>query len=248
MVDLLRKVLMPDIASRLAPARLEQPELLDLGYGLPADVAENLHEMWRANRLSGGLRALTRHLYPRLTACKKSSMTLVDLGTGSAEIPKMIERWAQLHYLDVQIIAVDWAARNLAMAHRHIVGSSGISLLQADGVRLPFPPESVDFVISSLFLHHFPPDDVIQLLRSVQGHTRQGIIMTDLTRGWLPLVAFKLAQPIMARNFLTRYDGACSIRRAYTPDELRELAQAAGLPNVQVFTHWAWRMTLVTDR
>ena len=33
-----------------------------------ADVADNLDEMWRLNRLAGRVSALTRHLYPRLLA------------------------------------------------------------------------------------------------------------------------------------------------------------------------------------
>ena len=72
--------------------------------------------------------------------------------------------------------------------------------------------------------------------------------MSDLTRGWLPQIAFKLGQPIFARNFLTQHDGIASIRRAYTPDELLHLAQAAGLLNVRVYRHLGWRMTLVAEK
>src|SRR5437870_3268880 len=81
-------------SSWLVPARLEQPELLDMGLGSPDDVASNLVEMWRSSRYLGGLHALTRHLYPRLTACP-GSITLIDVGTGSAEIPLAIARWAR---------------------------------------------------------------------------------------------------------------------------------------------------------
>ena len=38
-----------------------------------------------------------------------------------------------------------------------------------------------------------------------------------------------------------------SVRRAYTPRELRALAQAAGLAPARVTAHWPWRMTLVYD-
>jgi hypothetical protein len=72
--------------------------------------------------------------------------------------------------------------------------------------------------------------------------------MTDLVRGWPPIVGFKLIQPIFARNFLTRHDGELSIRRAYTPAELQALAQTAELLDVKVHSHWPWRMTLVADK
>jgi hypothetical protein len=230
------------------PSRVEQPELLDLGYGSASDVSANLNEMWRANQYLGGFRALVRHLYPRLAASEGLALTLADLGTGSADIPVRIAHWARRHGLNLRIFALDWATRNLATAHRRIAGSTGIDLVQGDANALPLAPEGVDYVISSLFLHHLAPQDVIHLLRSALDCARRGIIMTDLTRGWLPLAAFRLAQPVLAHNFLTRHDGALSIRRAYTPAELRELAAAAGLPNARLYTHWAWRVTLVVDK
>ena len=72
--------------------------------------------------------------------------------------------------------------------------------------------------------------------------------MSDLVRGWLPYVAYQLIQPTFARHPMTRKDGALSIRRAYTPEELRQLALRAGLPNPRVFTHFPWRMTLVVEK
>ncbi len=230
-------------ASWLVPARLEQPELLDLGLGQPADVASNLAEMWRSNRYLGGLRALTRHLYPRLAA-SPGAVTLVDVGTGSAEIPLAIAR--RVRRPDVSIVGVDWAGRNLAVAHT--LTSGVVQLVQADANHLPFPANGVDFVISSLFLHHFSPDGVVHVLRSAFACARRAVVMSDLVRGWLPLFAFRLAQPVIARNFLTRHDGALSIRRAYTPAELKQLADIAGLPGAKVYTHWPWRMTLVVDK
>src|SRR5205085_1554384 len=127
-------------------------------------------------------------------------------------------------------------------------GVESISLLRADASRLPLPNDSVDYVISSLFLHHFTPEEVVALLRGSYQRARQGIIMTDLVRGWLPVAAFKLIQPIFARSYLTRHDGTLSIRRAYTPSELREMANAAGIPHARVTIHWPWRMTLVADK
>jgi hypothetical protein len=120
--------------------------------------------------------------------------------------------------------------------------------LQADALRLPFKAGSVDYYISSLFLHHLSPDKLKTLLATTFQAANKGIIMSDLTRGWLPQMAFKLGQPIFARNFLTRHDGLVSIRRAYTPDELLTLAREAGLPKAHIYRHWGWRMTLVVEK
>ena len=117
----------------------------------------------------------------------------------------------------------------------------------ADAFGLPFVSASFDYVFSSLFLHHFSPEAVVELLRSAGRLARRAVIMTDLVRGRLPALAFELVQPVFARHPLTRHDGALSIRRAYTPGELRALARAAGLPQARVYAHWPWRMTLVYE-
>jgi SAM-dependent methyltransferase len=233
--------------SPLSLPRVDEPEWLDQGRGSSADVAQNLDEMWRLNRWLGGWGALNRHLYPRLLAAR-APCTLLDLGTGSAQMPLAIARWARAHQIAVNVIGLDWAQRHLAVARLRMDGNAQVRLLQADSQRLPLPDRAVDFVISSLFLHHFAPEAVVDLLRAGYGLARRALIMTDLVRGVLPGLAFGLVQPVLARHPLTRHDGRLSIRRAYTPAELRALAAAAGLTNARVYTHWPWRMTVVADR
>ncbi len=238
---------MMQVSSWLVPPRYDQPELLDMGAGTSADVKANLADLWRINRYLGGIPALTRHLFPRLKALE-GMVTLADIGTGSAEIPAFIARWARKHRLSVRIVAVDLAARHLDIARGFVDSLPNMYLVQADARTLPFARERVDYVTSSLFLHHFPPEQVIDLLRQAFALARCGIVMSDGVRGWLPLLAFKLGQPIFARSYITRYDGAASIRRAYTPSELRQFAAEAGLTHARVYHHPLWRMTLVADK
>jgi hypothetical protein len=228
-------------------ARLDAQELLDIGAGTPADVATNLAEMWRINRYFGGFIPITRHLYPHIVAAE-SPMTVVDLGTGSAQMLCEIVQWARTQQRTLRCIGVDWAGRNLAVARQNIAVFSEITLLQANALNLPYAPNSIDCIISSLFLHHFTPEQVIRLLRTAYTVARRAIIMTDLVRGWLPLAGFRLIQPFFARNFLTRHDGVLSIRRSYTLDELHNLVDAAELPNARIIAHWPWRMTLVAHK
>src|SRR5574341_1760268 len=226
--------------------RVDQPELLDLGFGSHDEVAQNLAEMWRINRFLGGFHALSTHLLPQLAA-HSEPLTLLDLGTGSADIPIALAGWARKRGVKMHILAMDWAYRNLAIGRPQLRELPEIHMLCANAEQLPLRRGSVDYVISSLFLHHFKPHQAVEILRTAYGWARCGIIMSDLVRGWLPLAGFKLIQPIFARNLLTRHDGALAIQRAYTPHELRELAAAAGLPHAQVTTHWPWRMTLVAE-
>lgn len=233
--------------SHFALVRQTQEELLDQGVGSPADVRENLTEMWRLNRILGGVSALTRYLFP-LLARTREPQHVVDLGTGSGELALHVAGWARAKQLDVTMLLLDLSARNLVVAQENANHSAAVRLIQANMGALPFAPGSVDYYISSLVLHHLAPEAVVALLAETYRSARRGIVMSDLVRGYLPLAAFRLVQPVLVRNYLTRHDGALSIRRAYLPRELLALAHEAGIHTARVYSHFPWRMTLVAEQ
>lgn len=234
-------------ASFLVPERVDQDELLDQGEGSLEDVRINLDEIWRINQAFAGLRSLTRALNP--TVLRQSQpIRIVDLGTGSGKLALHLRRWGQKHRVKVQVYPLDLSPRHLSIVQDNVRSTPDIHLVQADGLSLPFAPGSMDYFISSLFMHHFPPDVLVNLLRETYRLARRGIIMNDIVRGYLPLAAFLLTQPIFARHYVTRHDGIVSIKRAYTAAELVEMARAAGIPNPRVITHFPWRMTLVAEK
>lgn len=233
------------VASFLIPKREQQAELLDQDLGSMADVHSNLIEMWRLNRYFGGIAALTRHLYPLLRQGSQP-LRVVDLGTGSGEMGALLAQWAKQNNRQLVICALDKSGRNLSVAREKAIDD--VHLVQADASALPYAGLQVDYFISSLFLHHLSPVEVIGVLRETYHCAHRGIVMSDLVRSYLPLLAFRLIQPVFARHYLTRHDGALSIRRAYTPHELRSLAQAAGLETARVYVHFPWRMTLVAEK
>jgi SAM-dependent methyltransferase len=228
--------------------RSNEPELLDQGVGSLQDVQCNLADMWRINRYAGGLHALTRHLYPRLRQHHEHTITVVDVGCGAANLGVFLVKWAQRNQIDLRLFAVDIAARNLTIARQNTENVNDVHVLQADAERLPFPVDRVDYVISCLLLHHLTPSAIVTLLRQYFELVSSGIIMSDLVRGWQPMLAFRIMQPAIARHYLTAHDGMLSIRRAYVPDELRMLTTEAELFGAQVYEHFPWRMTLVVDK
>lgn len=234
-------------ASWLVPMRVDVPELLDMGKGTLQEVQSSLADLERINRYLGGIGAVTRHLYPRVFTAPGTA-TILDIGTGSAELPRVITRWAWRQKLSVHVVGLDLAERHLMLAKHAVQAIPEINLVQANANNLPFKTDSIDYIVSSLFLHHLSPEQVVSLLHQTYIQARHGIIFSDLVRGWLPLAAFKLGQPIFARSYITRYDGMVSVRRAYTPSELQSLACAAGIPHPRIYRSWAWRMTLVADK
>jgi hypothetical protein len=226
----------------LVPERVDAPELLEQGMGTLDDVRINLREMWRINRWLGGLRALTIHLFPCLRH-HHEHITIVDLGSGSGEMATYITNWIERQQLAATVLPLEYEQRHLDVTEA--TQKTSLNFVQADALALPFAQNHVDYYISSLLLHHLAPEQVVTLLRDTYANARHGIIMTDLVRGYLPLAAFALVKPIFARHPFTWHDGKRSIQRAYAPDELRTLAQAAGIKDVRIQSHFPWRMTLV---
>ena len=229
--------------------RFDAPELLDLNVGTLADAAESLGDLRRINRWLGGTRVLTHHLLPRVAATARASsrpVVVADIGTGSADIPIALVRWARRRSIPLQVLAVDLNQRHLALTRPRLAAYPEVRLVAAEGGNLPWR-DGVDYIVASLFLHHFPPSDVVGLLRGWYATARRGVIANDLIRAWLPYLGYFALRPFIARSYLTRYDAPLSIRRAYTLGEMRALAGRAGLP-ARLYWHWPWRLALVADK
>jgi ubiquinone/menaquinone biosynthesis C-methylase UbiE len=162
-------------------------------------------------------------------------------------MPEALARWARRAAIPVRIYALDLQRSHLGWARRNIQGCQQLTFIQGDARALPFADASVDFVISSLFMHHFTATTLVQVLPRWARLARRGLIMTDLVRHPAPYWFMKVAGPVFARSAITRHDAAVSIRRAYRPEELQRIALEAGFPEAHVYTCLPYRMILVID-
>ncbi len=224
-------------------------ELLDLNAGSVADARESLADLRRINRILGGTKVLLDALGPRLIRLAETvtdrPITVVDIGPGSADIPLAIVRFARRRGIHVRIVGVDLNRRHLRIAQNEtITFTPEIALVCADGFQLPLADGGADFVISSLFLHHFRPPEIARLLREARRVARHGWIMNDLWRHRLPLVFIQATAPIFARSYITKFDSVASLRRAYTPSEMRAIAIAAHVGPFKLTTPFPFRLCL----
>jgi ubiquinone/menaquinone biosynthesis C-methylase UbiE len=120
-----------------------------------------------------------------------------------------------------------------------------LTLVQADGVCLPFHARTFDIVVCSTMLHHLDWHQGIALLHSMAAVARYGVVVNDLVRSRLPYYAARLVLPVVARNHVTRHDGPLSVLRAYSVEEVREMARLAGLAPAHVCTALGYRFLLV---
>lgn len=229
----------------LTPKRIYVEELLDAGEGTDEDVARNLSDLRRINRLLGGTRVVIDALSSYLNARDTKRVSLLDVGTGSADIPTAVARWCDSRGIEPLIAALDISERNLRIARARLGIGAGIKLVRADSLSLPFVERSFDFVTASLFLHHFQDDDVVRLLADFSRVARRAVIINDLVRNLIPYYFARLTGPVLATSFLTRNDGPVSVLRGFTADEMKGLAERAGLRQVEVKRFFPYRLSLV---
>src|SRR5687768_15014133 len=95
--------------------RIDREELLDQQAGSEQDAAESLADLRRINRYLGGISTLMGQLEPRLAALGPGA-TVLDVGTGSADLPLAVARWARRRGRVLRVIGVDLTGRHLKVA------------------------------------------------------------------------------------------------------------------------------------
>lgn len=228
------------------PARSREMELLDDSGHDPAELAANFRDIQRVNALLGGTSTVLRHLPRLLDAIPPTRpVSVLDLATGSADIPIAISRWAKRRGRTITIVASDSSEAVLALARKQVAGEPDITVAHYDALAVPLPDKHVDIVLCSLSLHHFAPDDAVQVLREMDRLARTGFILNDLRRGRLGYAAAWITSRLTTRNRLTRHDAPLSVMRAYTPRELDALLHRAGIDDAVISTHLWFRMAAV---
>ena len=88
-----------------------------------------------------------------------------------------------------------------------------------------------DVVCCSLALHHFSELDALKVLRRACELSHDKVLVADLERTWLTWACVQAVTTVAARDAMTRHDAKLSVKRAFSYNELGDLAQEAGWRN-----------------
>jgi hypothetical protein len=200
-------------------------ELLDDPAADPETVIRSLRNVARANRWFGGAAAV-RHGLERLLRGVPSGrpLTLLDLGTGAGDLPPRAVRWARRRGYPLRPVGLELSRTAAAMARR-----AGVPCAVACAGAPPMREKSVDLVLVSQVAHHLSPDATVRLFRTCDALARIGVVIADLRRGRMAPIAFWVGARALRFDPSTMADGITSIRRGYTPGELRALLAEAGV-------------------
>lgn len=206
----------------------DKPELMDRPQPVTPELQADLENIRRLNQYFGSYSLLRYFLRGWMKPGRV--YRVLDLATGSADIPCMIADWARQRNITVRIDAVDFHKSTLEIARRRAAGYPEISLIHADA-REYSSSQTYDIVFCSLALHHFSEVDAVKLLKQIRRLSHDKALVADLERSWVTWSLVWLLTAVLFREPMTQYDGRLSVKRAFSFKEFRELAMAAGWEN-----------------
>jgi len=211
----------------------------------PVMLHKSLAYIRRINSLLGYTRATLHHLETLSRSWNAGeTIRIVDLATGSADIPRAILRWAQRRRFDVHMVGVDLHPKTAAEAAE--LRDSKLRVVRADVLDLPFADGSFDYAITNMFLHHLDDAQVVTVLKNMARVARRGVIVADILRNrrayaWIVLLTL-LANPMV------RHDARISVAQAFSPAEVMEIRDAAGLNFTAYHRHFGHRFVLAGEK
>ena len=222
----------------LTPTRRRGVEKLDVP-GVPGTLLRrSLADVARANALFGGKRAVLAELRAVLAAARGRSLTLLDVGTGAADIPLAARRAAFRRGVDLTVIGADSSIPLAVQAKRRVCCA-----LAANAFDLPFADRSVDIVVCSQLLHHFSEREIAHVLRELDRVARLRVVVSDLRRSWLAAAGIWLVSFPLRFHPVSRHDGVLSVLRGFTAGEVSaHVVRATGTAPV-VRRRLGWRVT-----
>jgi SAM-dependent methyltransferase len=229
--------------------RRRQHELMDDDAVDARQLAAALRFIRGINRFLGYTRATLGHLKRFSRSWRRQQpIRILDVATGSADVPRAILRWADRRGWDVRIIAIDrhTLTLNAGRAAAAAAPDSRLALVQADALRLPFADASFDYAITSMFLHHLDDDAAVAALAEMNRVARRGLIAADLLRSarayaWITLFTLFTTRMI-------RHDAKVSVAQAFCKPEVLALRERAGIPFARYHRHFGHRFVLAGEK
>lgn len=205
------------------------------------ELARSLGYIRFVNARLGGARALLSHLKRWSRSWPKAGdgfVTMIDVATGSADIPVAARRWALGAGYDLRITGVDIHEATLSEAGAYVARQPadvrrGIGIERGDALRLAerFSDGAFDYAHAGLFLHHLQDIEAMTALRIMDRLASRAVIWNDLVRS--PLCVLMARAAVIGQPLIVRHDAVASVRAGFTRSEALAMAGRVGLPRAR---------------
>ncbi len=208
----------------------------------PALLLNTYRDFDRMNVLISGWRGIyTRYLRPVLRDTGADA-TILDIGCGAGDVCRRLAAWAKADGFAPCFVGADPDARAIEYATSQ-TNSPGTRFFCGTAEQLAERGETFTVVLSNHVLHHLSDSEVTGLCVASTRFAPRLVLHADIHRHPVAYATF----PAIGACFPGTYilpDGLLSIRRSFTPTELRRVVPADG-GNWHVETAFPFRLRLV---
>ena len=141
-------------------------------------------------------------------------MRIVDLATGSGDIPRLLVNYARKIGAHLEIDAVDRQPATLQIARKLSAKYPEISFFEANILTWGCV-QHYDVALCSLVLHHFSDEDAVTVLGRCRQLSKKFVLVSDLRRGFLLRVGVRFLTAVIFREPMTLFDARLSAQRAF---------------------------------
>lgn len=227
--------------------RSSEQELLD-APDIPRELLfQNLKELNLINKTLGG-HAITLSGIKKLITDKSKTYTIIDIGCGGGDAMKEIAKWGIKNGYDLKLTGVDMNADCIAFMKEECRGLPRIEGVVMDYRDYLKTNADVDIIHCSLFCHHLKEDQLTELFRYMNKYARVGFVINDLQRHWFAYYSIKFLTRLFNGSALVKNDAPVSVLRGFRKNELKDLLQKAGVPDVSVSWKWAFRYLVLQKK
>lgn len=227
--------------------RSYQLEHLDKGDYSREEYEGCIVELQLVNQWLGDASTLKKTLLREIDRRALETFSLLDVGAGSGELLRVVAQWTRQTKRRARLAGVELNERSSKAIIENSREFPEIAAVQGDALQLPFRDQEFDYVICSLFTHHFVDGQIIDILREMNRVAIRKIFVIDLHRHPIAYYFYTTIGKLFLHNRLIREDGALSILRSFKREELFSLARDAGLHDVNVMSFFPYRLVLTAS-
>lgn len=224
--------------------RVLEPEVMDDPSLDTEQHRAALRDLARINWLSDSSGIVWSPIRRLAQSTPGQRLRVLDIATGSGDIPLSLWKYAQRAGLQLDLTGVDISETALEVARkRSQQAEAEINFERRDVLQDP-PQADYDVVVSSLFMHHLDRTTAVQLLRIKAAAARRLVLVNDLRRSRGGLMLAHLVTRVLTSSPVVRTDAVLSVKAAFTVEEALAVARDAGLVDTEIRRVWPYRFLL----
>lgn len=223
--------------------RSSELELLDQPKIPKNDLYQNLRELHTINSLLGGYKVVFEGIHKLIASSHQKSLRILDIGSGGGDTLKEIHKHFK-NDINLELIGVDLKEDCIQYAQENCTNLP-ITFIQSDYKDYLNESPSFDIIICSLFCHHLPQNDLIDLFKNMKKFAKVGSIINDLHRHFLAYYSIKWLTRTFSKSYLVKNDACLSVARSFSRQDISDIMLHANIQHYNMNWKWAFRWLII---